>query len=179
MFGRRSSRNAARRRAKQQRMYGTASPRGIRSAISKLRQRKSTTPTAQQKKLADARKASRTTTRRPKMTPAQIAAIRKRQKAALDARRRKVRRPTEAQRKAANDARRRPTRNTRTPNIDDLIAAAKRKSGRTGSGTLEAKTKAAKDMNRIQRQMRGMRPSGRPVGQPIGRRRRPVRTRRR
>ena len=89
-------------------------------------------------------------------------------------------RPTAAQRKAASDARRRRTRNTRTPNIDDLLAAAKRASGRTGSGTLEARTKAAKDMNRIKRQMRGMRPSGRPVAQPTGgRRRRPIRGRRR
>ena len=151
MLGRKGSRNAARRRAKQQRMSGAGSPRGIRSAVSKLRQRKSTKPTAQQKLMADARRASRTGTRR---TP-----------------------PTAAQRKAASDARRR-TRNTRTPNIDDLIAAAKRRSGRTGSGTLEAKTKAAKDMNRIKRQMRGMRPSGRPVGQPVGRRRRPTRGRR-
>ena len=110
--------------------------------------------------------------------------MREQQKRFNDARRRPTdtrrRPPTEAERMAANDARRRPTRNTRTPNIDDLIAAAKRASGRTGSGTLEARTNAAKQMNRIQRQMRGLPPSGRPVGQPTGRRRRrPTRGRRR
>lgn len=131
------------------------SQRGIKAAVKQLKQRKSTTPTAQQKQMAEARKASRTTTRRPKMTPAQIAAIRKRQKAAIDAGRvAKVSRPTKVQRKAANDARRRPTRNTRTPNIDDLLAAAKRASGRTGSGTLEARIKGAKAVNKIKRDMR-------------------------
>ena len=109
--------------------------------------------------------------------------MREQQKRFNDARRRPTdtrrRRPTEAERMAANDARRRRTRNTRTPDIDDLIAAAKRRSGRTGSGTLEARTNAAKQMNRIQRQMRGLPPSGRPVGQPTGRRRRPIRGRRR
>ena len=39
--------------------------------------------------------------------------------------------------------------------IDDLLAAAKRASGRTGSGTLGARTQAAKDMRRIQQQIRG------------------------
>ena len=106
--------------------------------------------------------------------------MREQQKRLNDARRRRL---TEAERIAANDARRRPTRNTRrpdTPDIDDLLAAAKRASGRTGSGTLDARTKAAKDMNRIERQMRGLPPSGRPVGQPTGRRRRrPTRGRRR
>ena len=260
MLGRRNSRNAARRRAKQQRMSGASgtgtrrtpptaaqrkaandarrrptrqksaavagpvpkkflpvvgptgrsakvkqkkasqqaakqmkgSQRGIKAAVKQLKQRKSTTPTAQQKQMAEARRASRTTTRRPKLTPAQIAAIRKRQKAAIDAGRvAKVSRPTKvtqaksqseidairrkmtpaqiaqmkfsaqltpAQRgdakKAASDARRRPTRNTRTPNIDDLIRAAKRASGRTGSGTLEARIKGAKAMNKIKRDMR-------------------------
>lgn len=142
------------------------SQRGIMAAVKQLKQRKSTTPTAQQKQMADARKASRTTTRRPKMTAAQIAAIRRRQKAAIDARRRPTdarrRPPTEAERIAASKAFKQRNkerirsgqRPLRTPDIDDFLAAAKRASGRTGSGTLEARTNAAKAMNKIKRDMR-------------------------